>query len=316
MVDTRSLVTTGGATNQDMETFRRNFAQKASNEEWSLFVQTCKAYGLNPIKREIYLVSRWNQELNRYAATAQVAIGAMIGKAEETKQFRGFTQPVYIDEDGNESSIWLTKKTGKPYPYAIRVGVHRLNYAEPTMITCYFHEVCQTTKSKELTKFWRDMGIHMLEKCAYAKALRYSFSFLAGLYISEEMLPADQEASHITIIPSEPAPEDPQNNQPAKNEPPVIQSHTKNVETVDAAPPASAPLSSIPTEQDLKVRGELLGYTWRQIIIGCFKKDIEAGKKRLQAMVDGELTPDDCAVIDKKLTRLEAEKNAAKSSAA
>jgi phage recombination protein Bet len=253
------------ASDEQLDIYRRNFAPKSTPEEWGIFVQTCKAYGLNPLRREIYLVSRWSKESGGYKATPQVSIGGLLAMADATGQFKGLTRPIYIDEEGNEYKRWLTRKGKTPYPYAIEIGVYRAGFVEPVTVVCYFHEVAQTTKENKLTQFWERMGIHMHEKCAIAKGLRLTFSQLSGIYIDDEMKVADMEAARVNITP-EPEPTKPRNTSEQIKYTPVVES-TPAAPVVEAASPAPttdekpATQEHIPTEKELIDAMKQAGYS-------------------------------------------------------
>jgi len=190
---------------QEMDMYRRHYApQNTTNDEWEIFLETCRAYRVSPIRRQIYLVGRYDAAKKRMVNTPQVSIGTLRLMALRTNEFEGTTEPEWADEEGNWHTCW-PKSKGK-HPYAARVGVYRKNFRTPVWGVVYFHEVAQTTKdnqgNKRYTKFWEDSGIHQLAKCAEADALRKAFEEeCGGAYIHEEMLQADSDRPPVSVIP-------------------------------------------------------------------------------------------------------------------
>lgn len=190
---------------RDMNMYRQHFCKDAPDHEWSIFVQKCTLYGLNPMLNEIYLVGRNTKEGDKWVKkfATQVSITGLISLAERTNKYEGHTTPEYFDEDGNKYEIWSTKH-GK-HPYAIRIGVYKRGQREAPLITTYFHERAQyrNKSTKELTQMWEAQGIHMLLKCALAAATRWQFSeSCSGVYIHEEMQAADTDTPPVSIMPN------------------------------------------------------------------------------------------------------------------
>lgn len=208
-VDSKSLAT-WEPDPQEMDIYRRQFApQGTTDDEWEIFLKTCQVYRISPMRKQIYLVSRYDSVKKRNVSVPQVSIGTLRLMALRTKEFEGTTEPEWADEEGNWHTCW-PKAKGK-HPYAARVGVYRKGFRAPVWGVVYFHEVAQTTDvwqsghktgEKRFTRFWEDSGIHQVGKCAEADALRKAFEEeCGGVYIHEEMLQADTDAPPVTVIP-------------------------------------------------------------------------------------------------------------------
>lgn len=195
---------------REMDLYRRHYAPASTtDDEWEIFKETCRVYRISPIRKQIYLVGRYDSVKKRTINVPQVSIGTLRLMALRTREFEGTTEPEWGDEDGNWFTCW-PKAKGK-HPYAARVGVYRKNFRKPVWGVVYFHEVAQTTDvwengrktgEKRFTHFWEDAGIHQLAKCAEADGLRKAFEEeCGGVYIHEEMLQADSDTPIISIIP-------------------------------------------------------------------------------------------------------------------
>jgi len=186
---------------REMDIYRRQFApQSTTDDEWEIFKETCRVYRISPIRRQIYLVGRWDNAKRRMVNTPQISIGTLRLLALRTCEFEGTTEPEWADEEGNWFTCW-PKAKGK-HPYAARVGIYRKGFRSPVWGVVYFHEVAQKNKEGKYTKFWEDSGIHQIGKCAEADGLRKAFEEeCGGVYIHEEMMQADADNPVISIIP-------------------------------------------------------------------------------------------------------------------
>ncbi len=181
---------------KEFDIYRKHYAPADTSQvEWDIFLETCRTYRVSPLRRQIYIVSRWDSVKKRMVNLPQVSIGTLRLMALRTHEFEGTTEPEWGDEDGNWHKLW-PKKLGA-YPYADRKG-----FRTPKWGVAYFHEMAQKKKDGSYTKFWLEMGIHMILKCAEADALRGAFEEeCGGVYLHEEMNQADSDAPTISIIP-------------------------------------------------------------------------------------------------------------------
>lgn len=195
---------------KEFDIYRRHFAPPTTtDDEWEIFLEVCRSYRISPIRRQIYLVGRWDSVKKRTVNVPQVSIGTLRLMALRTHEFEGTTEPQWGDEEGNWYTCW-PKAKGK-HPYCARVGVWRKNFRAPAWGIVYFHELAQYTDvwegghktgQKRLTSFWEDKGIHQIIKCAEADGLRKAFEEeCGGVYIHEEMLQADADQPVVTVIP-------------------------------------------------------------------------------------------------------------------
>lgn len=282
-IENNNAVVTWEPDTRELDIFRRHFApEKTTDSEWEIYLQTCRTYRLSPMRKQIYLVARWDSNKMRMSATPQISIGGLRAMALRTGQFEGTTEPEWGDEDGKWYPLWPKSKGA--YPYAARIGVYRHGFRAPVWGVAYFHEFAQKKKDGSLTKFWADMGILMIQKCALAGALRGAFEEeVGGLYLHEEMNQADADGGVVNIVP-EPASD--ANEALLQTAATVVNQPVRPV----AQKPASQPVpindqDATPTIQELKQQLEeanLLNetgalMTWADLMALAFVKDVEKG---------------------------------------
>lgn len=167
-------------TPEQMQMIRDTFAGGASPSEFQVFMEVCKARGLNPILRQIHLVKRWNSDLNRYVFTPQTGIDGLRAIAERTGEYDGQDEPEF--EYDSEGKLKLAK-----------VRVYRKGIPRPFVGIAHFSEYVQTKKDGSPTAMWASKPHIMLAKCAEALAFRKAFpEDTSGLYTDDEMPPASE----------------------------------------------------------------------------------------------------------------------------
>lgn len=161
-------------TREQIELLKRTVAKDCTDDEFSLFVQQCKATGLNPFARQIFAIKR------KDTLCMQTSIDGLRIVAERTGKYVGQTSTLWCGQDGKWKDIWLD---GKP-PAAAKVGILRQDFKEPVYGIALFSEFVQNSNKI----FWEKMPVHMLAKCAEAIALRKAFPMeLSGIYSTEEL---------------------------------------------------------------------------------------------------------------------------------
>lgn len=163
-------------------------AEKASREDLAVFFHYCKTTGLDPFRRQIYMIGRWDSRAGREKYSVQTGIDGFRHVAERTGTFAG------VDEQWEERSGKL---------YSATVTVHRIVAGHICKFSAVAHweEYAQVTKEGKPSGLWAKLPHRMLAKCAESSALRRAFGQeLAGIYTTEEMANADAPVTPISIV--------------------------------------------------------------------------------------------------------------------
>jgi phage recombination protein Bet len=198
-------------TSKQLELLKRTIAYGATDDEFELFVGTCKRLRLDPFARQVYFLKRRTYDKNANdgrggyveIGRTETSIDGYRLVAERTGEYRGQIPAewadVSIDEHTGDVNIrWFpvwpyTDRT----PYAARVGVVRADFAQPLYEIARYDayvqlkEVWQNNQATgrfEPNAMWSKRGPEQLAKCAEALALRKAFpNELSGVWTSEEM---------------------------------------------------------------------------------------------------------------------------------
>ncbi|MGV8123127.1 MAG: phage recombination protein Bet [Candidatus Xenobiia bacterium LiM19] len=177
-------------TREQIELVKKTVAKGATDAELQLFLYQAGRTGLDPLLRQIHSISRKSK--NEYgewenSRTIQVGIDGFRIIAERTGKYDGQDPPVFeYDTKGELASA--------------TVNVYRKDISRPFAGTAYFKEYCQKKNNGEPTRFWRDMPMSQLAKCAEALAFRKAFPLdLSGLYSHEEMQQAIVETDEKPV---------------------------------------------------------------------------------------------------------------------
>lgn len=161
-----------------MHIIRQTFCKGASDEEFAVFIEVCKAKKLNPLDNQIYFIKRGDRP------TYQTSIDGLRLIADRTKKYSPGREPTfqYNDKGGLLSATSYVKKMSDDGTW---------------------HEVGATAFWDEYNagmNLWKKMPHIMLAKCAEALALRRAFPVdMSGLYSKEEMEQASCEIESETI---------------------------------------------------------------------------------------------------------------------
>ena len=177
-----------------IETIKRTVAVGATDAELAMFLEHCKATGLNPFRREVWFV-RQPSYTKRDGTAVEARVQIMTG-------VQGYlavanSHPMY---DGMESMV---ERDEKGFPVRAVARVHRKDRKFPAYAEALWSEDSQpTTSHNGKPTIWGKMPSVMLSKVAKSRALREAFAQqLNGTYTSEEM-PAEFGAQ----VPQAPAP--------------------------------------------------------------------------------------------------------------
>lgn len=197
---------------------RQQIAAKASAAELAFFLTVAKNQGLDPFKRQIHAVFRWDSRAQREIMAIQTGIDGYRALADRTGKYAGnddprFTHPMLPCGDCNafgtigKKLCVACKGAGHTInqqecwrPESASVTVHKIvaSVVRPFTATARWSEYVGTKKGGAPTHMWRSKPFLMLGKCAEALALRKAFpDQLAGVYTAEEMDQAGFDSSQI-----------------------------------------------------------------------------------------------------------------------
>lgn len=182
--------------NQDaMAVLRDTIARDCNDAEFGLFLETCKAMGLNPFQRQIHAVVRTSSKGDR-TLTIQTGIDGYRLIGQRTGEVNGMDGPYWCGPD----DVWHEHWGADTPPTAAKVIIYRKGVERGFSGVATYKEYVQTyfdrdTKRQKPNSMWAKMPASQLAKCAEALAWRRAFpAEMAGVYSDEEMAQADNEA--------------------------------------------------------------------------------------------------------------------------
>lgn len=137
------------------DTIKKQFCNKATQQELIFAAQYCKINNLNPWKKECYFVKYGENDPLAIITAYEVALK----RAEDFPQYDGYES----EFTGTGNNLQCTCK------------VYRKDRRVPVKHTAYYSESLQTKKDGTPNKFWKKQPRFMLEKCAIANALKKAF---------------------------------------------------------------------------------------------------------------------------------------------
>lgn len=173
-------------TDQQLAALHQLGVQSNSQGDLAVFFHQAQATGLDPFKREIYMITRQGK------ATIQTGIDGFYKIADRVTRAThgtwGISETYWCGEDGVWRDVWLSRQA----PAAAKVIVERNGSR--------FTTVALTAEYSAAGPMWKKMPARMVAKCAEALAIRKAFpEDLSGLYTSDEMAQADvQQVQHST----------------------------------------------------------------------------------------------------------------------
>lgn len=174
-VDHHEAMTKGDFGDEHMRIVREAFALGATQQEFEVLWAGAKNRGLDPVRKQIYFVRRFDTEARRYVWASQVSVDGFRSMAEATGQY-----------DGQDEPDFECDATGAPI--LARVRIYRKGISRPFVGVARYDEFVQTTKDGDPTSMWRKMRFNQLAKCAEVAALRRAFpESLSGLEVPEEV---------------------------------------------------------------------------------------------------------------------------------
>lgn len=150
---------------EDKKLLLNTVAKGATESEFKMFIEFCRATGLNPYKKEIWFIK------TKHGVQMMTGINGFLAIANRHPQFDGME--VSIQEE-NEKLVSATAK------------VYRKDRKIPSCATVYLQEYFKASQFGN--GMWEKMPRMMLQKVAKSVALREAFpQELGGMYTQEEM---------------------------------------------------------------------------------------------------------------------------------
>lgn len=174
-------------TEEEKRIIKGTLCPKASDKELEFFLAACERMKLDPFRREIHAVKRWNQETGQMELAIQIGIDGLRSQAEDSGEYRGQKPRQWCGKDGVWTDVWLHDEP----PYAAKSTILRKGF-EPMVAVARYSSYVQRTKDGKPFKVWRENPDGQLAKCSEALGLRMQFPHrTSGLYIPEEMAAAE-----------------------------------------------------------------------------------------------------------------------------
>jgi phage recombination protein Bet len=196
------------------------------------FLNTAKAFQLNPYKREVHPVGYYSKKEGRFILSIITGYEVYLKRAERTGKLNGWEAGVKMED--NDAVGW--------------VKIYRKDWEHPFLHEVHFNEVAQYTKDGSLTSFWARSPRFQLKKVAISQGFRLCFpDELGGMpYTSDELPDYMAGREEINITPQPVQPELPPIQQPVAQE--TLEKAPENF--VDDLPEAEEPKNPKTPEED------------------------------------------------------------------
>ncbi len=157
------------------------YAKGANDVEFANFIVVASRTGLDIFKKQIYLISRWDNKLGKNIFTPQTGIDGLRSIAERTDAYAGNDDPIFEAKDGAKNPEKATVTV-----YKIVQG-QRYAFTASARWDEYY-------PGDKVGFMWKTKPHVMLGKCAEALALRKAFpNNIGGIYTAEEMAIQDAQ---------------------------------------------------------------------------------------------------------------------------
>jgi phage recombination protein Bet len=200
-----------------LDIIRKTCAPDTNNDEFNLFIEAAKGYGLNPMKRQIMAMVFSKDDAKKRRMSLIVEIGGLRSIAARSGRYRPGETPTVFEHDAVKSEInpmGISRAIVTLYKQDDRGEWH------PVVGEAWWDEHAAIedewawndekgkrlpTGAKSLSASWKKMPRLMIAKCAEAQALRKGWpEDLGGLYEQaesagawdEDLLPSQAVEAH------------------------------------------------------------------------------------------------------------------------
>ncbi len=172
---------------EELTILKNAVCKGASDAELQYCLTVAKRYKLDPFKKQIWFVPRWDKEADNgqggkgarvWIPTVGIDGLLFMGARDHKEDFGSIAEPEFGP---------MHKPEGQKFdaPTWARAKVFKKGIAEPTTAVAYWDEYAPFDLTK--APFWRNMPRRMISKCAKALALREAYPDMGGVYIPEEL---------------------------------------------------------------------------------------------------------------------------------
>lgn len=212
-----TAITVSGLTPSQLQVVRNTVAKDATDTEFSLFMEACRAYGLDPFRRQLcLLIFNKNNAEKRSHAIFPSRDGLRV-MASRCKDYRPASEPAELTTDPDmkgpanpeglvscTTRLWKQDSHGQWYPV---VGIAYWDEFAP-LKERWEPDPDDNGRRKPTGIFdldtsgqWGKMPRLMLQKCAEGQALRAGWpETFSGMYLEEEMDRARVDADAAEIL--------------------------------------------------------------------------------------------------------------------
>lgn len=164
-------------TEAQIELIRANGGHKLDDAEFEAFLHVVRRTGLDPLARQVYAVKRWSSQEKREVMSIQTGIDGYRLIADRTARYAPSERPPYLERDDAgqliAATVWVKKLTDDGIWHEVPG-------------TALYSEFVQKDRDGAPTRFWKEMPVNQLCKCAEAQALRRAFpNDLSGIWTTD-----------------------------------------------------------------------------------------------------------------------------------
>ena len=163
----------------NMEVIKKYICPKATDQEAFMFMQLCKAQGLNPFLKEAYLIKYGDE-----AATIITGKDTFMKRADKLPQYDGFKAGIIVLSQGK-----VTHREGAFFVVGEELlggwaEVYRKDRSQTFRNEVSLKEYERKKKDGSLMSSWRTMPATMIRKVPLVQSLREAFPDVLGELLS------------------------------------------------------------------------------------------------------------------------------------
>lgn len=193
----------------NMDIIKKYICPKATDQEAYMFLQLCKAQGLNPFLREAYLIKYGDE-----AATIITGKDTFTKRADRLPQYDGFKAGIIVWSNNQISHREGSFVVDGEKLLGGWAEVFRKDRSQSFRNEVSLKEYERRKKDGSLMSNWKSMPATMIRKVALVQSLREAFpDEFGGMYSPEEM-PVDVSALPVYKTGEVPAYPSPQSSEP------------------------------------------------------------------------------------------------------